>query len=96
MSLREVIQCKRDEILRIAASHGASNVRIFGSVARGEENEKSDVDFLIDMEKGRSLLEMGDLLADLEDLLGRKVELAEPECLHWYVRDRVLREAVAV
>ena len=96
MSLREGVRSKRAEILRIAATHGAHNVRLFGSVARGEEDEKSDIDFLIEMEQGRSLLDMGGLLADLEDLLGRKVEIAEPQALHWYVRERILREAVAL
>jgi predicted nucleotidyltransferase len=96
MGLREALQAKRAEILRIAAKHGAYNVRVFGSVARNEDTEKSDVDFLIDMEQDRSLLDMGGLLADLEDLLGRKVEIAEANFLHWYIRDKVLGEAVAI
>ena len=96
MSLRDLIRAKRQEVLAIAAKHGARNVRIFGSVARGEEDERSDVDFLVEMEPGRSLMDLGGLLADWEDLLGRKVEVVEPEGLHWYVKPRVLQEAVAL
>jgi predicted nucleotidyltransferase len=96
MGLRDLLKGKRDEILAIAAKHGAYNVRVFGSVARGEDTADSDVDLLVDMESRRSLMDMGMLLADLEDLLGRKVDLVEPEGLHWYIRDRVLREAVAI
>jgi uncharacterized protein len=93
VTLKEALREKRDDILRIAAQHGALNVRVFGSVARGEERPESDVDFLVEMEKGRSLLELSGLWLDLEELLGRKVHVAEPEGLHWYVRDRILQEA---
>ena len=93
VGLRELLQTKRDEILRIAAEHGAQNIRVFGSVARGEDDEKSDVDFLVDMEKGRSLLDMGGLLMDLRDLLGRNVDVVTPEGLRARIRERVLREA---
>ena len=85
---------KREEILRLASCHGAYNVRVFGSMARGDANEDSDVDFLVDMEKGRSLLDLGGLLMDLQDLLARKVDVATENGLHWYVHDRVLEEAV--
>ena len=94
MGIEEILKAKRDEILRIAAEHGAHNVRVFGSVARGDARPDSDVDFLVQMEDGRSLMDLGGLLGDLEDLLGRKVDVAEPEGLHWYIRDRVLAEAV--
>lgn len=90
----EELRAKRDEILRIAARHGARNVRVFGSIVRGEEGPKSDVDFLVDMEPDRSLLDLGGLLMDLRDLLGCEVDLAEPEGLHWYIRDRILEEAI--
>jgi len=96
MAGRELLQQKRAEILRIAATHGVLSIRVFGSVARGDDDGTSDVDFLIEMEDGRSLLDLGRLLQDLQDLLGRKVDLAEPEGLHWYIRDRILREAVAL
>jgi hypothetical protein len=94
MSIGELLQEKREEILSLAAKHGASNVRIFGSVARGEDRLDSDVDFLVEIEAGRSLLDHIALIQDLEDLLGRKVDVAEVENLHWYIRDRVLQEAI--
>jgi len=93
MGLRELLQNKRAEILRIAATHGAYNVRVFGSVVKDEDDEKSDVDFLVEMEKGRSLLDMGGLLMDLRDLLGREVDVVTPDGLRARMRDRVLREA---
>ena len=90
----QLLQNKRDEILRIAERYGARNVRVFGSMARGEAGPDSDVDFLLELEPGRSLLDIGGLLMDLQDLLGRHVDIVEPEGLHWYIRDEVLREAV--
>jgi len=94
MGLYEVLQSRRDEILRIAAKRGARNVRIFGSVARGEDDEDSDVDFLVELEQGRSLLDMGGLLMDLQALLGRKVDVVTDKGLRSRIRERVLREAV--
>jgi predicted nucleotidyltransferase len=85
---------KREEILRLAARHGAHNLRVFGSAARGEAGPDSDVDFLVELDPDRSLLDLGSLLMDLQDLLGRKVDLVTEKALHWYVRDRILREAV--
>ena len=94
MNVLEDLRAKRGEILRIAAKRGARNVRIFGSAARGEADERSDVDVLVDMEPGRSLLDMGGLLMDLRELLGRDVDVVTEPSLHWYIRDRILREAV--
>ena len=68
--MKELLQAKRAEILRIAAAHGASNMRIFGSVARGEDDGCSDVDFLVKLEAGRSLMDHAALLVELEALLG--------------------------
>lgn len=85
---------KRDEILRIAARHGAKNIRVFGSVARGDADAASDVDVLVDMEPGRSLLDMGGLLMDLQDLLGCSVDVVTERGLRPRIRDRVLKEAV--
>lgn len=68
---------RRDEILRVAAAHGARNVRVFGSVARGEARPESDVDFLVDFEAGRSALDLCGLIADLEDLLGHSVHIVQ-------------------
>ncbi len=84
----------RDAILSVALRHGASNVRVFGSAARGEAGPGSDLDLLVDLEPGRSLLDHVALIQDLEDLLGRKVDVVEAQALHWYIRDRVLAEAV--
>lgn len=94
MDLNQLVKEKREEILQIAAKHGAYNVRIFGSVARGEAGPDSDVDFLVEMEANRSLFDLGGLLADLQDLLNCKVDIAEPEGLHWFIRDQILKEAV--
>ncbi len=95
-SYDELLQSKRDDILRIASHYGAYNVRIFGSVARGEADEQSDIDFLVNMEPGRSLFDMGGLLADLEDLLGCNVDVVTEDGLRDRIRNRVLKEAVAL
>ncbi len=84
---------RRDEILRIAARHGARNLRVFGSTARGEGRAGSDVDLLVEMENGRSLLDLVGLAQDLEDMLGRSVDVVTDASLHWLIRDRVLAEA---
>jgi len=96
MSLNELLQSNREGILRIAARYGAYNVRIFGSVARGEADEQSDIDFLVNMEPGRSLFDLGGLLADLEDLLGCNVDVVTEDGLRDRIRNRVLKEAVAL
>ena len=88
------LKANREEILRIAGKHGARNVRVFGSVARRDAGPKSDVDFLVEMESGRSLLDFARLLNALQDLLDCKVDLVEEGGLHWYIRDQVLSEAV--
>ncbi len=90
----ELLKEKRDEILRIAARRGARNVRVFGSVARGGADERSDIDFLVDMESGRSLLDMGGLLMDLRELLGRDVDVVTERGLKPRIRERVLQGAV--
>lgn len=94
MTIRQLLKEKREEILRLCAKHGAKNVRIFGSVARGESDEKSDVDFLIKLEPGRSLLDHAGLLIDLEELLRIKVDVISEGGLRERIRERVLREAV--
>ena len=94
MSLNELLQEKREDILRIAARRGASNVRIFGSIARGESDSKSDIDLLVDLEPGRSLFDLGGLLMDLQDLLGHKVDVVTERGLRDRIREHVLKEAV--
>jgi uncharacterized protein len=86
----------RAEILAAASRHGATNVRVFGSVARGDADAASDVDFLVDFEPGRSLLDLAGLLIDLEDLLGHSVDVVTEPGLKARTRQRVLAEAVAV
>lgn len=90
----EELQRQRDQILDVASRHGARNVRIFGSVARGEADERSDVDFLVEMERGRSLLDLGGFLMDLEELLGKRVDVVTEKGLKSRIRERVLREAI--
>jgi predicted nucleotidyltransferase len=96
MPLDELLQTKREDILQTAQKYGAYNVRVFGSVARGEADEQSDIDLLVDMEKGRSLLDLAGLLVDLEDLLGCKVDVVTAKGLRERIRERVLKEAVAL
>lgn len=93
MRVEELLRNKRQEILRIAAGHGAYNFRVFGSCARGEADESSDIDLLADMEPDRSVLDVAALLADLRDLFGRKVDVVSEQGLYWLIRRRILKEA---
>ena len=83
----------REEILRLAKRRGAHSLRVFGSVARGEAHENSDLDLLVAWEPGRSLMDHVGLVQDVQELLGVKVHVGTEKSLHWYVRDRILREA---
>ena len=94
MDTYELLKAKREEILRIAAKHGAWNIRIFGSVVRKEAGPTSDVDLLVEMEKGRSLLDLVGLWQDLEDLLGCKVDVLTDGGLSPYLRERIYAEAL--
>ena len=94
MTLDEIRNSKREEILRLAAAHGAGNVRVFGSLARGEQRAESDVDLLVDLEANRSLMDLGGLLVDLEKLLGGRVDVATEQMLKPRVRTRALVDAV--
>ena len=96
MGIDELLGSKREEILQVAARHGARNVRVFGSVARGEADESSDIDFLVELEPGRTLFDLGGLLMDLRDLLGRDVDVVTVRGLKPRIQSRVLREAVAL
>jgi predicted nucleotidyltransferase len=94
MGFRQVLEEKRDDILSIAAKHGASNVRVFGSVARGEDRPDSDVDLLVDVETTTSSWFPAGLILDLKQILGREVEIVTEKGLNPHVRERVLQEAV--
>ena len=93
MDVNNLLQEKREAILQLATKHGARNVRVFGSVARHEADEQSDIDFLVDMEPGRNLLDMGGLLMDLRELLGREADVVTEKGLYWLLRRRILKEA---
>ena len=90
------IRARRDEILKVAARYGASDVRLFGSVVHGQAGPDSDVDILVRLEPGRSLIDHIALMQDLEDLLGVKVDVVEQEALHPAIRDKVLDEGVSI
>jgi len=92
--IRAQIESKREEILSVAKLHGALNLRIFGSVVRGEASGTSDIDFLVTFEAERSLFDMIGLKQDLEQMLDRNVDIVTNESLHWYIREQVLNEAV--
>ncbi len=92
----QLVKEKRGEILRIASKHGAHDVRIFGCVARGVDDQESVVDFLVVLEAGRSLLDLGGLQMDLESLLGCWVDVVTARGLKARIRERVLREAMLV
>jgi len=91
--LNERVNTQRNSILDIAERYGAYNVRVFGSVARGESHQASDVDFLVEMQPGHSLLDRIALKQDLEDLLGCRVDVATPGTLHECIKDQVLQDA---
>lgn len=90
------LQPYKTEILSISRRYGASNIRVFGSVARGEAQKESDVDFLVDLEPERSLMDLAGLLVDLEDLLDCKVQVLTEKGIHWYIKDKILNQAVNI
>lgn len=94
MDIAEVLRTKRQQVLQIARQHGAYHVRVFGSVARGEAQPDSDIDLLVDMEAGRSLLDIGGLVMDLQQLLGHRVDVVTERGLKSRIRARVLAEAI--
>jgi len=93
MAIEQLLKGKREEILHIAAKHGARNVRLFGSAIRGEASDVSDVDFLVEMEPGRSLTDLAELRLDLMELLDREVDIVTENSLYWLLRRKILREA---
>jgi predicted nucleotidyltransferase len=94
MDARDLLEEKREDILRIAKRYGARNLRIFGSVARGDAGPESDVDFLVELEPGRTLFDLGGLLYELRELLGIPVDVVTEKGLRDHVRPSVLKEAV--
>ncbi len=94
MTAADALKRYRADVLRIAAQYGATDVRVFGSVARGEADESSDIDLVVRMAPGSSLFDIGGLLMDLQDLLGRRVDIVTDGGLRPRMRERVLREAV--
>ena len=96
MGIRELIADKREQVLGIAAKYGAFNVRVFGSVADGTADERSDVDFLVELEHGRTLFDLGGLLMELQGLLGRRVDVVTIDGLRERIKPDVLNGAVAL
>ena len=94
MGITDLLNINRAEILRLAHERGAHNVRVFGSVARGEARPESDIDFLVEMDSGRSLLDLIELSQDLETLLQRKVDILTDKGLSPYLEHRIHAEAV--
>ncbi|HAO22023.1 MAG: hypothetical protein BWK80_23290 [Desulfobacteraceae bacterium IS3] len=92
MGMLNELKAKRNKILQLADKYGAKNLRVFGSFARDEDLPESDIDFLTDMEG--SLLKRIALIQELEDLLGRKVDVMTERTLHWYIREKIINEAV--
>lgn len=91
----ERLRCeKKAEIIGLAARHGCRNIRVFGSVATGENRPGSDVDFLVDLDSGRTIFDLARFLGGLKDMLGTEIDVVESRSLHPYIRDRVLAEAV--
>jgi predicted nucleotidyltransferase len=94
MTLEQLLREKREDILLVCARYGARNVRVFGSVARGEADAQSDLDFLVELEPGRTLFDLGGLQYDLEQLLGCRVDVVTERGLKVRIRDRIVQEAV--
>lgn len=93
MKLKALLS-QREQILQIAAKYGASNIQLFGSIARQDDTSESDIDFLVELDTQRTLLDQIALIQDLEELLGCRVDVVEPDCLHDAIRSQVLQEAI--
>ncbi|MDH4082528.1 MAG: nucleotidyltransferase family protein [Nitrospira sp.] len=96
MSIHQLLRSKRRQILKIAERHGARKVRVFGSVARGQARRGSDIDFLVEMDEGRSLLDHSALILELERLLKRPVDVASERGLRPPIRKEILKDAIAL
>lgn len=93
MQIEELLKEKRQAVMALTRKHGARNVRIFGSVARGESSTESDIDLLVKMEEDRSLLDLSALILELRELLGVKVDVVSEDAIYWLLRRRILKEA---
>lgn len=93
MSFKHTLKKQRTEIYQIAELYGAHNIRVFGSVNKESDRPDSDVDFLVELEKDRSLLDLAGLVYDLQKLLNRKVDVVTENGLHWYLKEKILSEA---
>lgn len=93
MNVEKLIKEKREAVIALAAKHGAFKLRVFGSAARGEAGPESDIDLLVKMEEGRSLLDLSALTQEMQDLLGVKVDVVSEDGLYWLLRRRILKEA---
>lgn len=87
------VKANREAIIKAADKHGVTNVRLFGSVARGNAGPDSDIDILVDLEPGRNLFDLGGFLMDIQDILGRQVHVVTEGSVHWYIKNRILQEA---
>lgn len=96
MNLAALLKQKRNEILEAAARNGAHNLRVFGSVARGDFNENSDVDFLVDLEPGRSLFDLSSLISELEEILEVKVDVGTYRMLKSPIKEQILKESISL
>ena len=94
VAAHQMLTSRRTEILRIASCYGIGNVRVFGSFARGESRPDSDLDLLVDLEPGRSLLDLIAAKQDIEDLLGRRIDIVTERSLSPYIRDSVSQESI--
>jgi len=94
MTLEELRRTRKEEILRLAASYGARNIRVFGSVARGDSSSASDIDFLVDLDPDRSLMDLGGVLMELQEMLQARVDVATAGMLRPKVRERAMLDAV--
>lgn len=93
-NIQELLKSKREEIIAVAKKHGARNVRVFGSVVRGDDNNSSDVDFLVDLGDNLSFFFPGGLIIELEQLLGRKVDIVTAKSLKIQIKEEIMKEAV--
>lgn len=94
MTIEQLVKAKREEILRICTEHGVRTIRLFGSAARREADEASDLDFLVELEPGRTIFDLGGLQYELQQFLGCRVDVVTERGLKARIRERVLREAV--